>query len=80
VQKNGESPKWDSYEKIKDVIEKRIFSKTEDLIPVISFSTKTSKEDEKKHSDFINRMHERGYTFKQIKLLTDWYLRVRKTN
>ena len=78
--KNGEAPKWDSYEKIKNVIEKRIFSKTEDLIPVISFSTKTSKDDEKKHSDFIERMIERGYTKKQIKLLTDWYLRVRKSN
>ena len=78
--KNGESPKWDSYEKIKNVIEKRVFSKTEDLIPVISFSTKTSKDDEKKHSEFIDRMRERGYTNKQIKLLTDWYLRVRKSN
>jgi serine protein kinase len=78
--KNGESPKWDSYEKVRNVIEKRIFSKTEDLIPVISFSTKTSKDDEKKHSEFINRMAERGYTRKQIKLLTDWYLRVRKSN
>ncbi len=78
--KNGESPRWDAYEKIRNVIEKRIFSKTEDLIPVISFSTKTSKDEEKKHSDFIERMLERGYTKKQIKLLTDWYLRVRKTN
>ncbi len=78
--KNGESPRWDSYEKIKNVIEKRIFSKTEDLIPVISFSAKSSKEEEKKHSEFINRMNEKGYTFKQIKLLTDWYLRVRKSS
>ena len=78
--KNGEAPKWDSYEKIRNVIEKRIFSKTEDLIPVISFSAKSSKDDEKKHSDFIERMMERGYTNKQIKLLTDWYLRVRKSN
>lgn len=77
---NGKSPRWDSYEKVKNVIEKRIFSKTEDLIPVISFSTKTSKEDEKKHSDFVNRMKDRGYTKKQVKLLTDWYLRVRKSN
>jgi serine protein kinase len=77
---NGVSPKWDSYEKIKNVIEKKIFSKTEDLIPVISFSAKSSKEDEKKHSDFVNRMKERGYTKKQVKLLTDWYLRIRKSN
>ncbi len=78
--KNSKSPSWDSYEKIKNVIEKRIFSKTEDLIPVISFTGKTSKDEEKKHSEFVNRMKERGYTNKQIKLLTDWYLRVRKAN
>ncbi len=78
--KNGEAPSWDSYEKIKNVIEKRIFSKTEDLIPVISFSGKVSKDEERKHSEFINRMAERGYTNKQIKLLTDWYLRVRKSS
>ena len=78
--KNGSAPSWDSYEKIKNVIEKRIFSKTEDLIPVISFTGKVSKEEDKKHSEFIDRMSERGYTNKQIKLLTDWYLRVRKSS
>ena len=78
--KNSKSPSWDSYEKIKNVIEKRIFSKTEDLIPVISFTGKASKDEEKKHSEFVNRMKERGYTNKQIKLLTDWYLRVRKSS
>ena len=78
--KNSEAPRWDSYEKIKNVIEKRIFSKTEDLIPVISFTSKASKNEEKKHSEFIERMNEKGYTFKQIKLLTDWYLRVRKSS
>jgi len=66
--------------KIRNVIEKRIFSKTEDLIPVISFTSKASKDEEKKHSEFINRMKDRGYTNKQIKLLTEWYLRVRKSN
>lgn len=78
--KNSVAPRWDSYEKIKNVIEKRIFSKTEDLIPVISFTSKASKHEEKKHSEFIERMSEKGYTFKQIKLLTDWYLRVRKSS
>jgi serine protein kinase len=78
--KNGESPTWDSYEKIRNVIEKRIFSKTEDLIPVISFNTKASKEEEKKHNDFVERMKKRGYTIKQIKLLTEWFLRIRKNS
>src|SRR5690606_5178366 len=75
----GKSPKWDSYEKIKNVIEKKIFTNTEDLLPVISFNAKTSEEDEKKHKDFIRRMQERGYTYKQIRILVDWFMRVRKT-
>ncbi|MDW8287794.1 MAG: PrkA family serine protein kinase [Flammeovirgaceae bacterium] len=75
----GKSPRWDSYEKIKNVIEKKIFANTEDLLPVISFNAKSSKEDEKKHQDFIRRMQERGYTYKQIRILVDWFMRVRKT-
>jgi len=76
---NGENPKWDSYAKIKNVIEKRIFTNTEDLLPVISFTAKTNAEDEKKHMDFIKRMNERGYTQRQIRILVDWFMRVRKT-
>ena len=73
------------YYRIKKIVTRklkieRIFSKTEDLIPVISFTGKTSKDEEKKHSEFVNRMKQRGYTNKQIKLLTDWYLRIRKAS
>ena len=75
----GDAPSWDSYEKIRNVIEKRIFSKTEDIIPIISFTSKASKDEEKKHSEFIDRMVDRGYTARQIKLLTEWYLRIRKS-
>lgn len=75
---NGKNPNWDSYEKIKNVIEKKIFTKTEDLLPVISFGPKTNKDDEHKHNDFVKRMTERGYTNKQVQLLVDWYLRFRK--
>ena len=39
-----------------------MFSNTEDLLPVISFNAKASKEDQKKHNDFVVRMVERGYT------------------
>jgi serine protein kinase len=46
---------------------------------VISFNTKSSKEDQKKHEDFVDRMVERGYTEKQVRLLSEWYLRVRKS-
>ncbi len=76
---NGSNPQWSSYEKLRTVIEKKMFSNTEDLLPVISFSTKSSKEDQKKHQDFVARMVERGYTEKQVRLLSEWYLRVRKS-
>lgn len=76
---NGNNPVWNSYEKLRTVIEKKMFSNTEDLLPVISFNTKSSAEDKKKHEDFVARMVERGYTEKQVRLLSEWYLRVRKS-
>ena len=75
---NGKNPSWLSYEKLRMVIEKKMFSNTEDLLPVISFNAKASNEDQKKHNDFVTRMVERGYTEKQVRLLSEWYLRVRK--
>ena len=36
AQNGGKNPTWTSYEKIREVIEKRIFSQVEDLLPVIS--------------------------------------------
>ena len=76
---NGKNPNWHSYEKLRSVIEKKMFSNTEDLLPVISFNAKASAEDQKKHNDFVSRMVERGYTEKQVRLLSEWYLRVRKS-
>jgi serine protein kinase len=76
----GRNPSWQSYEKLRAVIEKKMFSNTEDLLPVISYTAKSSKGDEKKHADFVRRMVERGYTEKQVRLLSEWYLRVRKSS
>ena len=76
----GHNPAWTSYEKLRGVIEKKMFSNTEDLLPVISFNAKASAEDQKKHEDFVNRMVEKGYTEKQVRLLSEWYLRVRKAS
>jgi len=77
---NGKNPKWNSYEKLRNVIEKKMFSNTEDLLPVISFNAKSSADDKKKHDDFVERMQEKGYTAKQVRLLCEWYLRVRKSS
>lgn len=76
---NGKNPAWSSYEKLRVVIEKKMFSNTEDLLPVISFNAKSSADDKKKHEDFVDRMTKRGYTEKQVRLLSEWYLRVRKS-
>jgi len=76
----GQNPVWTSYEKLRTVIEKKMFSNTEELLPVISFNAKTSSEDQKKHDDFVARMMEKGYTEKQVRLLSEWYLRVRKSS
>lgn len=80
AQNNGKNPHWTSYEKLRDVIEKKMFSNTEDLLPVISFNPKSSGDDMKKHQNFVRRMMDKGYTEKQVRLLTEWYLRVRKSN
>jgi serine protein kinase len=75
----GANPKWTSYEKLRAVIEKKMFSNTEELLPVISFNTKASADDQKKHDQFVDRMTDKGYTAKQVRLLSEWYLRVRKS-
>lgn len=77
---NGKNPQWTSYAILRDVIEKKMFSQVEDLMPVISFEGKKDKDLEKKHNDFIARMEARGYTPRQIRRLVEWYMRVRKSN
>ncbi|PWT77158.1 MAG: PrkA family serine protein kinase, partial [Proteobacteria bacterium] len=76
----GKNPAWSSYEKLREVIEKKMFSSTEDLLPVISFNAKASAEDQKKHQNFVERMVDKGYTEKQVRLLSEWYLRVQKSS
>ena len=74
----GKNPDWTSYEKIREVIERRMFSQVEDLLPVISFEAKKDGEVEKKHLEFLDRMKARGYTQRQVRRLVDWYMRVKK--
>ncbi|BCK74922.1 putative serine protein kinase PrkA [Acetobacter aceti NRIC 0242] len=75
----GRNPSWTSYEKIRDVIEKRMFSQVEDLLPVISFGSKKDGETERKHDEFVERMMERGYTERQVRRLVEWYMRVKQS-
>lgn len=77
---NGKNPAWTAFEKIRDVIEKRMFGQIDELLPVISFGTKKDGETAKKHNDFIARMLERGYTERQTRRLTEWFLRVKHSS
>jgi serine protein kinase len=75
---SGRNPSWTSYEKLREVIEKRMFSQVEDLLPVISFGSKKDSDTEKKHEEFLDRMVTRGYTERQVRRLVEWYMRVNK--
>ncbi len=45
----GHNPSWQSYEKLREVIERRMFSQVEDLLPVISLPSQKDSDSEKKH-------------------------------
>ena len=75
---NGKNPSWTSYEKIREVIERRMFSQVEELLPVISFGSKKDGDTERKHEEFVLRMTERGYTERQVRRLVEWYMRVKQ--
>ena len=76
---HGKNPHWTSYEKLRVVIEKRMFSKTEDILPIISFEAKGSQEMEERHKSFVDRMVVRGYTEKQVRRVVDWYMHYKKS-
>ena len=76
----GKNPDWTTYEKLREVIEKKMFANTEDLLPVISFGKKQTKDEEIKHNEFVKRMTEKGYTTKQVRLMVEWHLRYSKSN
>ncbi len=76
----GQMPKWNTYEKMRIVIEKKVLATTDEILPVISFQPKKSKEDVEKHDQFVSKMKERGYTERQTRLLCEWFMRIRKSN
>ncbi len=78
AENGGRNPDWHKYEKLRRVIEKRMFGQVEDLLPVISFGAKRDKETDTKHAQFVDRMVVRGYTPRQVRRLVEWYMRVNK--
>ncbi|MGF1552393.1 MAG: PrkA family serine protein kinase [Paracoccaceae bacterium] len=78
AENDGKNPDWRKYEKLRRVIERRMFSQGEDLLPVISFGAKRDRDSDAKHAEFVARMTERGYTQRQVRRLVEWYMRVNK--
>ena len=76
----GKNPKWTSYEKLREIIEKKMFASTEELLPIISFGNKQNKDDQQKHDDFVERMESKGYTERQVRRLVEWYMRTQKSS
>jgi serine protein kinase len=79
AREGGQMPRWTAYEKIREVIERRMFSQVEELLPIISFGAKKDVQTERKHDDFIARMVERGYTERQVRRSVEWFMRVQKS-
>ena len=78
AERQGKNPDWRQYEKLRQVIERRMFGQVEELLPVISFGAKRDKEADAKHNEFVSRMTAHGYTQRQVRRLVEWYMRVQK--
>jgi len=79
ISTNGRNPAWTAYEKIRSVIEKRMFTQVEDLLPVISFEAKKYSV----YADQAQRVrqahaHARLHPPRQVRRLVEWYMRVNK--
>lgn len=74
----GKLPRWDEFEKMRQVVEKKVLATTDEILPVISFAPKRSDDERKKHDEFVSKMQERGYTARQTRYLCDWFMRVRR--
>jgi serine protein kinase len=70
----GKMPRWNEYEKLARIIKERMRVNTESMLPVISFSKKRTNDQDSRHSDFVKRMMELGYTKRQVRRVVEWQL------
>ncbi len=76
--KEGKMPAWNAYNKMREVIERKVLSSTEEFLPVITFSPKGDAKAQQAHDHFVEIMMSKGYTKRQIRLVTEWFTRVKK--
>jgi serine protein kinase len=80
AKQGGKMPRWNSYEKLKQVIEAKMSASLDELLPVISFETKKEAKLQKDHDSFVDRMCKLGYTQRQVRRVVEWFSRARKAN
>ncbi len=80
AQRQGAYPNWQQYKKMQQVIERKLFANTEELLPVLSLDLTHPEHMTEAQQDFARQMQEKGYTDLQISTLTDWYLQVRQSH
>lgn len=61
-ERNGEQVRWDSYEKLANVIRERLKANMKDFSAVVKFDVAKSDKQEKKFNQFLENMEEKGYT------------------
>lgn len=71
-------PRWNEYAKMKQVIEARMSSSFDDLLPVIAFDIKKDDKSKQDHDSFVSRMLEQGYTERQVKRAVEHFVRAKK--
>ncbi len=76
----GKMPRWNSFEKIKQVIEAKMSSSLDELLPVIAFDTKKEAKLQKDHESFVDRMVSLGYTKRQVRRVVEWFGRAKRAN
>ena len=75
---NGHNPAWNSYEKLRTVIEKKCSPTPKICYPWSRLAPNRARKI-KRNIKILLPMVARGYTEKQVRLLSEWYLRVRKS-
>lgn len=78
VKHEGHNPRWSSYQKMREVIEAKIFTNLNDMLPIISSHHQETNDDKQHHHEFVERMCQNGYTARQVNILVDWYVQTKK--
>ncbi len=76
---NGRNPEWTSYEKIRDVIERRMFTQIEELLAGDQLWCQEGQRSRAKAQRVRRTDDQRGYTRRQVRRLVDWYMRISKS-